>query len=131
MHLPSARPVDRSSSGPTVTVDPEPADSGPLDGNLSVTRTSSAYESTVQAPPEILRFRSRGVSGDYYQALSTAAAMRLRLLGTLHARGELAGPAAREATRRRLAAQQRQAWQQLQWLVAEMRRLDEDDRGQL
>lgn len=77
-----------------------------------------------EAPPEILRLRSRGVSGDYYQALSTAAAMRLRLLGTLHARSELVGPTVREAARARLAAQQRQAWQQLQWLMAEMHRLD-------
>jgi hypothetical protein len=86
-------------------------------------RTIDRYDD-AQAPPEILRFRSRGLSGDYYQALGTAATMRLRLLGTLHARSELAGPTAREATRERLLAQQRQAWQQLQWLMAEMRRLD-------
>jgi len=63
------------------------------------------------------------VSGDYYQALSAAAHMRLRLLCTLHARGELA---LREAARERLAGQQRQAWLQLQWLMAEMRRLDSE-----
>jgi hypothetical protein len=76
------------------------------------------------APPEIIRFHSRGLSGDYYQALSAAAAMRLRLLGTLHARGELAGPAVPQSAKARLAGQQRQAWQQLQWLMAEMYRLD-------
>ena len=83
-----------------------------------------------EAPPEIIRFQSRGrgsgSSGDdYYKALSAAAAMRLRLLGTLHARSELAGPAVRESAKVRLAAQQRQAWQQLQWLMAEMKRIDE------
>jgi hypothetical protein len=110
MQVPSTRPADRSGTQ-TVTVDSE------------FVRTE--FE---QAPPEIIRFRSGGVAGDYYHALSNAAAVRLRLLGTLHTRGELAGPAAREAARRRLAAQQRQAWQQLQWLVAEMRRLDDAGR---
>jgi hypothetical protein len=78
------------------------------------------------APPEIIRFHSRGLSGDYYQALSAAAAMRLRLLGTLHARGELEGTAVPQSARVRLAGQQRQAWQQLQWLMAEMYRLDHE-----
>lgn len=78
------------------------------------------------APPEIIRFHTRGLTGDYYQALSTAATMRLRLLGTLHARGELAGPAVSQSARVRLAGQQRQAWQQLQWLMAEMYRLDKE-----
>lgn len=110
MQVPSPRPVDRSGTS-TVTVDSD------------FVRTEFEH-----APPEILRFRTGGVAGDYYHALSSAAAMRLRLLGTLHARGELAGPAAREAVRARLAAQQRQAWQQLQWLVAEMRRLDDAGR---
>jgi hypothetical protein len=77
------------------------------------------------APPEIIRFRRRNVTGDYYQALGAAAQVRLRLLGTLHARGELSGSGSRESARRRLAAQQQQVWQQFQWLVAEMRRLDE------
>ena len=76
------------------------------------------------APPEIIRFRRQGIAGDYYQALGAAAQVRLRLLATLHARGEL-GSASRESARLRLAAQQNQVWQQLQWLVAEMRRLDE------
>jgi hypothetical protein len=80
-------------------------------------------------PPEIIRFR-RGTTGhdaanaDYYQALGAAAQVRLRLLGTLHARGEL-DDAGREAARQRLAAQQTQVWQQLEWLVNEMRRLDD------
>lgn len=77
------------------------------------------------APPEIIRFRRQGITGGYYQALGAAAEVRLRLLGTLHARGELSQSASRESARRRLAAQQSQVWQQLQWLVAEMRRLDE------
>ncbi len=77
------------------------------------------------APPEIIRFRRDGVSGDYYQALGTAAQVRLRLLATLHARAELSDSASRESVRRRLAAQQHQVWQQLEWLVAEMRRLDD------
>lgn len=80
-----------------------------------------------QAPPEIIRFRRRGITGDYYQALGAAAQVRLRLLGSLHARGELDGSAPRESARRRLAAQQHQVWQQLQWLVAEMRRLDKTE----
>lgn len=79
------------------------------------------------APPEIVRFRRRGKAGDYYQALGAAAQVRLRLLGTLHTRREMGGLASREAARRRLAAQQSQIWQQLQWLVDEMRRLDELD----
>jgi hypothetical protein len=79
------------------------------------------------APPEIIRFHTRGLAGDYYQALSVAAGMRLRLLGTLHARGELAEPAVSQSARVRLARQQRQAWQQLQWLMAEMYRLDKED----
>ena len=73
-----------------------------------------------QAPPEIIRFRRNGVTGDYYQTLGAAAQVRLRLLGTLHTRGELGGPTSR------LVAQQNQIWRQLHWLVAEMRRLDED-----
>ena len=77
------------------------------------------------APPEIIRFRRRNVTGDYYQALGAAAQVRLQLLGTLHARGELGGSASREAARLRLVAQQHQVWQQLQWLVAEMRRMDD------
>lgn len=77
------------------------------------------------APPEIIRLRRRGTSGDYYQALGAAAQVRLRLLATLHTRGELDGSASRESARRRLAVQQSQVWQQLQWLVDEMRRLDE------
>lgn len=80
-----------------------------------------------QAPPEIIRFRSRGLTGDYYQALGAAAQVRLRLLSTMHTRSELDSPAASEAARVRLAAQQNQAWRQLQWLVAEMRRLDAGD----
>jgi len=87
-------------------------------------RRSVTVDPDFEPPPEIMRYRSRHLSGDYYQALSTAAAMRLRLLSTLHARSELSGPQVREAARTRLAAQQRQAWQQLQWLMAEMRRLD-------
>lgn len=79
------------------------------------------------APPEIIRFRRSGNTGDYYQALRAAAQVRLRLLGTLHARGEFSGfggviPS--ESATRRLEAQQTLAWQQLQWVVAEMRRLD-------
>lgn len=99
-------------------------------GEFSGIRTvmvDAGFETTfmdLEAPPEIVRLRASGASGDYYQALSSAAAMRLRLLGTLHTRGELAGPAQREEARVRLAAQQRQAWKQLQWLMAEMRRLD-------
>ncbi|HEY3261309.1 MAG TPA: hypothetical protein VGJ95_13755 [Pseudonocardiaceae bacterium] len=77
------------------------------------------------APPEIIRFRRRGFSGDYYQALGAAAQVRLRLLATLHARSELSGSESRESARQRLVAQQHQVWQQLQWLVDEMRRLDE------
>lgn len=77
------------------------------------------------APPEIIRFRRRGVTGDYYQALGAAAQVRLMLLGSMHARSELDGSSSREASRRRLAAQQHQVWQQLQWLVDEIRRLDE------
>jgi hypothetical protein len=76
-------------------------------------------------PPEIVRFRRQGTTGDYYQALGAAAQVRLRLLATLHARGALNGCVSRESARRRLAAQQSQAWQQLQWVVNEMRRLDE------
>jgi hypothetical protein len=81
-------------------------------------------------PPEIIRFRrgTAGTDGDYYQALGAAAQVRLRLLGTLHARSELDGDG-REAARRRLAAQQTQAWKQLEWLVTEMRRLDELNEG--
>lgn len=79
------------------------------------------------APPEIVRFRRSGSTGDYYQALRAAAQVRLRLLGTLHARGEFSGfggvmPS--ESATRRLEAQQNLAWQQLQWIVAEMQRLD-------
>jgi len=81
------------------------------------------------APPEIIRLRRRGKIGDYYEALGAAAQVRLRLLTTLHARGELDGLASRESARRRLATQQSQVWQQLQWLVDEMRRLDEADRS--
>jgi len=81
------------------------------------------------APPEIVRFRRRGTTGDYYQALGAAAQVRLRLLGTLHARSEMGGSASRESARRRLAAQQNQVWRQLQWLVDEMRRLDELERN--
>jgi len=81
-------------------------------------------------PPEIIRLRRRGTTGDeYYQALGAAAQVRLRLLASLHARGELDGSTCRESTRRRLAAQQNQVWQQLLWLVHEMRRLDEAARG--
>lgn len=79
------------------------------------------------APPEIVRLRRRGRASDYYQALSGAAQVRLRLLVTLHARGELESSANREASRQRLAAQQTQVWQQLQWLIDEMRRMDELD----
>jgi|GEM_PF-3879971 len=78
------------------------------------------------APPEIIRFRRQGIGGDYYQALGAAAQVRLRLLSSLHARGELSDSVSRESARQRLAAQQSQVWQQLQWLVAEMRRLDEE-----
>jgi hypothetical protein len=79
------------------------------------------------APPEIVRFLSRGVPGDYYQALRSAALVRLRLLGTLHARSEFSGfegvlPS--DSATRRLEAQQTLAWDQLQWVVSEMRRLD-------
>jgi len=77
------------------------------------------------APPEIIRFRRRGIAGDYYQALGAAAQVRLRLLATLHTRSELGGAESRESARLRLAAQQHQVWQQLQWLVAEMQRLDQ------
>lgn len=78
------------------------------------------------APPEIIRFRRGNASGDYYQALGAAAQVRLRLLGTLHTRAKLDGDGkGRNASRRRLEAQQTQVWQQLEWLVSEMRRLDE------
>lgn len=78
------------------------------------------------APPEIIRFRrDGGMTGDYYRALGAAAQVRLRLLSTLHARSELTDTTSHEAVRRRLIAQQTRVWQQLQWLVAEMRRLDE------
>jgi hypothetical protein len=82
-----------------------------------------------QAPPEIVRFHRSGVTGDYYQALGAAAQMRLRLLGTLHARSELRPVTAGDSARKRLAAQQNLAWQQLQWLVAEMRRIDDGATG--
>lgn len=78
-------------------------------------------------PPEIIRFNRGGTAGNYYQALGAAAQVRLRLLGTLHARGELGICTPRESARQRLAAQQNQAWRQLQWLVAEMQRLDDAD----
>jgi hypothetical protein len=95
-----------------------------LVGRRESPATGRARRCDPAAPPEIIRFHSRGLSGDYYQALSAAAAMRLRLLGTLHARGELAGSAVPPSSKTRLAGQQRQAWQQLQWLMAEMYRLD-------
>jgi hypothetical protein len=98
-----------------------------LVGRRESPATGRARRCDPAAPPEIIRFHSRGLSGDYYQALSAAAAMRLRLLGTLHARGELAefsGSGVPQSARVRLAGQQRQAWQQLQWLMAEMYRLD-------
>ena len=77
------------------------------------------------APPEIIRFRRQGRTGGYYQALGAAAQVRLRLLGTMHARSELGGSDSRESVRQRLVAQRHQVWQQLQWLVDEMRRLDD------
>jgi hypothetical protein len=104
------------------------ARSGELSGIRTVT-VDAGFETPfldLEAPPEIIRFRASDAPGDYYQALSAAAAMRLRLLGTLHQRAELAGPSQREAARARLAAQQDQAWKQLQWLMAEMQRLDAD-----
>jgi hypothetical protein len=115
MPAPMSRSTEQSTVRP-VTVDPD------FEATFAGGRAVRREE--LETPPEIIRFQSRGLSRDYYQALGTAAAMRLRLLGTLHARGELGGPAMGEAARARLAAQQRQAWQQLQWLMAEMRRLD-------
>jgi hypothetical protein len=90
---------------------------------------AASVDETTAPPPEIVKFRRDGLTGDYYQALGAAAQVRLRLLGTLHARSEQAGSASREAIRRRLDVQQRRVWQQLQWLVAEMRRLDEAGRS--
>lgn len=83
------------------------------------------------APPEIIRFRSSHTTlGDeYYQALGAAAQVRLRLLGTMHARAELDDATTseqRRAVRERLAAQRRRVWRQLQWITTEMRRLDGD-----
>lgn len=82
-------------------------------------------------PPEIVRFRASHptLGDDYYQALSAAAQVRLRLLGTLHTRGELddgAPSRRRSAVRDRLAARRRQVWRQLHWITTEMRRLDDD-----
>ncbi|HEY0640067.1 MAG TPA: hypothetical protein VGD67_20720 [Pseudonocardiaceae bacterium] len=77
------------------------------------------------APPEIVRFRRNRDGGDYYQALSAAAHVRLRLLGTLHTRTALADNSASPAARARLAAQQERTWRQLRWLLAEMRRMDQ------
>jgi hypothetical protein len=91
--------------------------------------TSNVSGEEGQAPPEIVRFRRSGMTGDYYQTLGAAAQVRLRLLSTLHARSELRTSTAEESARKRLAAQQRQAWQQLQWIVAEMRRLDDSRTG--
>lgn len=84
-------------------------------------------------PPEIARFLRRGVPGDYYQALRAAAQVRLRLLGTLHARSEFSGfdgvlPS--DSATRRLEAQQTLVWEQLQWVVSEMRRLDQAGQSQ-
>ena len=76
------------------------------------------------APPEIVRFRRAGMPGDYYQALGVAAQVRLRMLSTLHLRTSLGGAPPTAAALRRIEAQQHQLWQQLQWVVAEMRRLD-------
>ena len=128
MHAPTSHPTELSRVR-SVTVDAEfetkpvtaflTGRGGPASGV-----DAALLGADCEAPPEILRFHSEGRSGDYYHALSTAAAMRLRLLGTLHLRRELAGPAPRESTLARLAAQQHQAWRQLHWLMAEMRRLD-------
>lgn len=115
--LPGVRTVTVSSAYDTKPV-------ATLVGRRESPAAGGARRCDPAAPPEIIRFHSRGLSGDYYQALSAAAAMRLRLLGTLHARGELAGPAVPQSAKARLAGQQRQAWQQLQWLMAEMYRLD-------
>jgi hypothetical protein len=125
MHVPTSHSTELSGVR-TVTVgsayETKPVTS--LAGRRETSATGRRCDPA--APPEIVRFHSRGVSGDYYQALSAAAAMRLRLLGTLHARGELADPAVPQSARVRLAGQQRQAWQQLQWLMAEMYRLDHE-----
>jgi hypothetical protein len=125
MHIPTAHSTELPGVR-TVTVsssyDTKPVST--LMGRRESPAAGCARRCDPAAPPEIIRFHTRGLSGDYYQALSAAAAMRLRLLGTLHARGELAGPAIPQSARVRLAGQQRQAWQQLQWLMAEMYRLD-------
>ncbi len=91
---------------------------------LSVPPVSVDSVDDGPAPPEIIRFRRSGMAGDYYAALGAAAQVRLRLLSTLHARSSLGGVQPTESAMRRIEAQQRQVWEQLQWVVAEMRRLD-------